>query len=309
MKDGLREIQVLASLKHRNVTEFKQIVIGSSDIFLAIELCQVQLADLLRSGLSDGLIKAIMQQLFTGLKYIHGLGLIHRDIKLDNLMLKDGVLKIGDFGSTVCHNKDAWTPQVVTLWYRPPEILLGYSRQTFAVDIWSAGCVFGELIAGYPLFRGDSELNQINLIVDLLGTPTEKDWPGLDSLPVMQCMSLNVRQRKFEAAFENCTTNATLKLISAMLTYDPDKRPTAEQCLAANFFTEPPAMMDEDGLRKFCKHFEEVGNPGGRFRSPVRLPNCSSDEDAEDTTSSEEPKMRRNRDKVGRIRKRLHLDV
>jgi cyclin-dependent kinase 10 len=125
-------------------------------------------------------VKCITLQLLGGLDYMHSHFIIHRDLKVSNLLITHrGCIKIADFGLarkfSIPNGK--MTPKVVTLWYRAPELLLGSLIQTTAIDIWSAACVFGELLLHKPILPGRSELNQIEMIIDLLGTPTETIWP------------------------------------------------------------------------------------------------------------------------------------
>ncbi|OQR70609.1 cyclin-dependent kinase 11A-like [Tropilaelaps mercedesae] len=300
-KDSFREIKVLASLKHRNVAQLLRVVLGSSDVYLAVELCPVQVLSVAKHNLPMPIVKSITWQLMTGLKYIHACGLIHRDIKIDNLMLKEGVLKIGDFGSTASVKEEVWTPQVVTLWYRPPEILLGCPHQTCAVDVWSAGCVMAELFLGRPLFGGFSELNQINLIVDMLGTPTEEDWPGLNRLPVMECMELNQRDRRFTDELAPVTSKAARKLLAGMLVYNPESRLSAANCLGENYFVEQPEMATESEVAKFCDSVGVAQQLSG-FRQ-------YASNDANDNSENISGPDEKNSEKLEKVRKKLRLDL
>ncbi|XP_022652495.1 cyclin-dependent kinase 10-like [Varroa jacobsoni] len=295
LKDSLREVKMLASLKHHNIAKLHQIVVGISDVFLAIEFCPVQLANVVKYKAPERIVKSLTWQLMTGLSYIHSRGLIHRDIKTDNLMLKAGVLKIADFGSTAGVKQAKWTPQVVTLWYRPPEILLGCARQTCAVDVWSAGCVISELLKGKPLFPGQSEINQINHIVDLLGTPTENDWPDLNSLSVMTCMALNERERQFEDEFARITSDAGVKLLSGMLVYDPAKRLSSSDSLHQTYFTEQPSMATENEVAQYCEQLKRV--------QKQRVLYDDSDDNSENSNQDDNGR----RLGCGRVKKKLKL--
>eukprot|EP00826_Nyctotherus_ovalis_P012473 TRINITY_DN132_c0_g3_i4.p1 TRINITY_DN132_c0_g3~~TRINITY_DN132_c0_g3_i4.p1 ORF type:complete len:162 (-),score=42.63 TRINITY_DN132_c0_g3_i4:311-796(-) len=131
-------------------------------------------------------IKCIMRQMIEGIKYLHDHNIIHRDIKCANILLNNsGEIKLADFGlARLMQRKDKnYTNKVVTLWYRSPELLLGSTNYTFAVDMWSVGCCFAELIKFVPLFQADSEPKAIEMIYRKCGAPTEESWPSFSSLP------------------------------------------------------------------------------------------------------------------------------
>ncbi|KAJ1973188.1 Cyclin-dependent kinase 10 [Dimargaris verticillata] len=168
---------------------------------------------------------------------------MHSDLKLSNLLVTaQGTLKIADFGlgRIYATPSERMTPRVVTLWYRAPELLLGDKRYTPAVDMWSVGCIFGEFLLHQPCLPGTSELQQLERIVDLLGTPRERIWPGIRNLPLYRSMALpkqpynNVRVR-----FANASPGAH-QLLNALFTYDPNERVTAGQALAHGYFQEAP---------------------------------------------------------------------
>ena len=138
-------------------------------------------------------VKCIMKQVFRGLRYLHSSFIVHRDLKVSNLLMTDkGCVKVADFGLARWYGLPLkpMTPKVVTLWYRAPELLLNARTQTTAIDMWSAGCILGELLAHKPLLPGKSEINQIELVVDLLGTPNDHIWPEFSSLPALQEFTL-----------------------------------------------------------------------------------------------------------------------
>ncbi|KAH9596528.1 Cyclin-dependent kinase 10, variant 2 [Schistosoma haematobium] len=151
-----------------------------------MEYCEQDMASLLDNmpnPFTESQVKCIMLQIFKGLRYLHENFIIHRDLKVSNLLMNDkGLVKIADFGlSRPTHSHNPMTPCVVTLWYRAPEILLGDKNQTKAVDIWSAGCIMGELLLHKPLLPGKTEVHQLELIIDLLGTPNDQIWPVCSS--------------------------------------------------------------------------------------------------------------------------------
>uniref|UniRef100_A0A8C6PRQ8 mitogen-activated protein kinase n=1 Tax=Nothobranchius furzeri TaxID=105023 RepID=A0A8C6PRQ8_NOTFU len=197
-KDGipissLREMTLLLRLRHPNIVELKEVVVGShlESLFLVMSYCEQDLASLLenmQTPFSEAQVKCIILQLLRGLEYLHHNFIIHRDLKVSNLLMTDkGCVKIADFGLARMYGipQQPMTPRVVTLWYRAPELLLGTKTQTTALDMWAVGCILAELLAHKPLLPGTSEIQQVDLIVQLLGTPNENIWPGFSKLPLV----------------------------------------------------------------------------------------------------------------------------
>lgn len=174
---GLREIQILKICDHENIVKMNEVVVGKSleSIFISMEYCEQDLASLLdnmTTPFTESQTKCLMLQLFGGLKYLHSHFIIHRDLKVSNLLLTDkGRVKIADFGlARLCSRTEThMTPRIVTLWYRAPEILFETKTHSSAVDMWAAGCIFGELLTHKPLLPGKSEIQQIEMIIELLG--------------------------------------------------------------------------------------------------------------------------------------------
>lgn len=184
-----------------------------------------------------------MHQLFLGLRYLHKNYIIHRDIKVSNLLFNQkGVLKIADFGlARKCGALDElMSPCVVTLWYRAPEILLQSNKHTAAMDMWSAGCVFGELLLQKPLLTGKSEMQQIEMIIDLIGTPNSKIWPEFSCLPIPKKFILKHQPFNNISHVFSSQTAACIRLLNLLLVYDPTKRSTAEDSLQSSYFHEHP---------------------------------------------------------------------
>jgi len=153
-------------------------------------------------------IKHLAKQFFEGLEYLHHRGVLHRDIKGSNILLNnDGQLKIADFGLARFYTKASkkqldYTNRIITLWYRPPEILLGATAYGPAVDIWSAACVFVELFTRQPVFTGKTEIDQLDTIYNVMGTPSEKIWPGLKEMPWYGLLRTPARRRpKFQERY------------------------------------------------------------------------------------------------------------
>ena len=181
---AIREIKILKSLNHKNVIDMREIVTSKnkSSIYMVFEYMDHDLTGLAeRPGMKFSIpqIKCYMHQLLTGLNYCHLNNILHRDIKGANLLINNnGILKLADFGlarSCALENAKTLTNRVITLWYRPPELLLGARAYGPAVDTWSVGCIFAELLLGKPILQGKTEMEQLDLIFKLCGTPTKDD--------------------------------------------------------------------------------------------------------------------------------------
>ncbi|KAI8996888.1 kinase-like domain-containing protein [Pilobolus umbonatus] len=249
---SLREISILKRMKHQNIVNVTDVAVGSrlESIFLVMEYCEQDLGSLLDMVLtpySPSEIKCLMLQLLRGLEYCHSHSIIHRDLKMSNLLLTStGLLKIADFGlaRTLSLPGKPMTPNVVTLWYRAPEILFGESNYTTAVDLWSAGCIMGELMQHKPLLPGNTEQAQLDLIVKLLGTPNEDIWPGFSKLP---CARLLILPKQSYNNIKECFprfSEQTLALLTGLLTYNPRSRLTVKQALNHPYFNESPRAQD-----------------------------------------------------------------
>jgi len=198
-----------------------------------------------------GEVKTLMIHLLRGIRHLHDNWILHRDIKASNLLLSHkGVLKIGDFGLAREYGSPLkkYTSIVVTLWYRAPELLLRSKLYSTPIDMWSVGCVFGELLTLKPLFPGKAEIDQINRIFKELGTPNDTIWPGppcYSELPQVKMM--NIAQHPYNVLrdrFDITLTDNGFNLLNSMLTYDPARRITAEKALQHDFFKESPQPVD-----------------------------------------------------------------
>ncbi|XP_039610962.1 cyclin-dependent kinase 15 isoform X3 [Polypterus senegalus] len=187
---AIREASLLKGLKHANIVLLHDIIHTSESLTFVFEYVQTDLAQYITQhpgGLRPSNVKLFMFQLFRGLGYIHQQRILHRDIKPQNLLLTYlGELKLADFSlaraqSVPSHN---YSSEVVTLWYRPPEVLLGSTDYSAALDVWGAGCVFVEMLEGVPAFPGTTDACELlQMIWRVLGVPTEDTWPGVSRLP------------------------------------------------------------------------------------------------------------------------------
>eukprot|EP00468_Gymnochlora_sp_CCMP2014_P000290 CAMPEP_0167744112 /NCGR_PEP_ID=MMETSP0110_2-20121227/2398_1 /TAXON_ID=629695 /ORGANISM="Gymnochlora sp., Strain CCMP2014" /LENGTH=350 /DNA_ID=CAMNT_0007628573 /DNA_START=76 /DNA_END=1128 /DNA_ORIENTATION=+ len=258
---SIREIQILRKLNHPNVVALKCITVGRQPemVFLVFEYCQhdfAKLVDRMPRPFKPPEVKCIMLQLLAGLDHLHKNFIIHRDLKLANLLITGkGQLKIADFGLARIFGNPLkpYTPRVVTLWYRAPELLLGCKTYHTAIDVWATGCMFGELLQNKPLMPGETEIEQVELIFRLLGTPTEKIWPGLRELDISTYVERfpNYPYNNLDDELKGRTTKQGLDLLSQMLTYDPCKRITAEKALSHPYFKEAPKPITYEMMPTF----------------------------------------------------------
>nr|XP_025971078.1 cyclin-dependent kinase 10 isoform X2 [Dromaius novaehollandiae] len=291
-KDGmpissLREITLLLQLRHPNIVELKEVVVGNhlESIFLVMGYCEQDLASLLenmQTPFSEAQVKCIILQVLKGLQYLHENYIIHRDLKVSNLLMTDkGCVKIADFGLARTYGMPPkpMTPKVVTLWYRAPELLLGMTTQTTSIDMWAVGCILAELLAHKPLLPGTSEIHQIDLIVQLLGTPNENIWPVragprlLPALPALPCLGLTrclpqgfsklplvsqytLRKQPYNNLKHKFPwlSEAGLRLLHFLFMFDPKKRATAKDCLESSYFKEKPLPCEPELMPTFPHH-------------------------------------------------------
>ncbi|XP_057830855.1 cyclin-dependent kinase C-2 isoform X2 [Cryptomeria japonica] len=271
---AIREIKILKKLKHDNVIKLKEIVTspgpendeqGNSDgnkyngsIYMVFEYMDHDLTGLSdRPGMRFSIpqIKCYMRQLLTGLHYCHINQVLHRDIKGSNLLIdNNGILKLADFGLARSFGSDqnqSLTNRVITLWYRPPELLLGSTMYGPAVDMWSVGCIFAELLNGKPILPGKSEPEQVNKIYDLCGSPDESNWPGVSKLKYWSSLKpQKPMRRRVKEAFKNFDKHA-LDLLERMLTLDPSQRISAKDALDAEYFWTDPVPCLPSSLPKY----------------------------------------------------------
>ncbi|KAF8516020.1 Pkinase-domain-containing protein [Hysterangium stoloniferum] len=190
---AIREISLLKELKDDNVVKLLDIVHADQKLYLVFEFLDMDLKRFMESGNARGdpisldTVKKFTYQLTSGLNYCHAHRILHRDLKPQNLLIDKHLnLKLADFGLARAFGVPlrTYTHEVVTLWYRSPEVLLGSRHYSTALDMWSVGCIFAEMaLRGIPLFPGDSEIDQIFRIFRILGTPNEDLWPGVKNLP------------------------------------------------------------------------------------------------------------------------------
>lgn len=254
-----REIHILRRLDHPNIIKLEGLVTSrmSCSLYLVFEYMEHDLAGLAsHPGLkfSESQVKCYMQQLLRGLDHCHSRGVLHRDIKGSNLLIdNNGILKIADFGLASFfdpHQSQPLTSRVVTLWYRPPELLLGATYYGTAVDLWSAGCILAELYAGKPIMPGRTEVEQLHKIFKLCGSPSEEYWRK-SRLPHATIFKPQQPYRRCVAETFKEFPAPALALIEALLSIDPADRGSSASSLKSEFFTTKPLPCDPSSLPKY----------------------------------------------------------
>jgi len=267
-KRTLREIKLLRHFDHENVVALRDVVPPPlrrefTDVYIATELMDTDLHQIIRSNqsLSEEHCQYFLYQILRGLKFIHSANVIHRDLKPSNLLLNSNCdLKICDFGlARPTAENEFMTEYVVTRWYRAPELLLNSSDYTAAIDVWSVGCIFMELMTRKPLFPGKDHVNQMRLLIELLGTPSESDLGFVrneDARRYIRQLPSHPRQ-PLAAVFSHVHPLA-IDLIEKMFTFDPTKRITVEEALAHPYLARLHDIADEPVCPKpFSFEFEQ----------------------------------------------------
>ncbi|KAK8003468.1 dual specificity protein kinase YAK1 [Apiospora arundinis] len=248
---AVREIKLLQSLKHENIVNLMEVMVEDNNCYMVFEYLSHDLTGLLNHPsykLDPAEKKHMAKQLFEGLDYLHGRGVLHRDIKAANILVSsDGILKIADFGLArfyAKHHRLDYTNRVITIWYRSPELLLGETQYTAAVDVWSAACVMVEIFTRHAIFPGDgTEINQLDKIYAILGTPNKVEWPDLIKMEWFELLRPNYRKPNvFAEKYKERVPAAAFELLNSMFHYDPAKRPSAAEVLEHEYFTteQPP---------------------------------------------------------------------
>lgn len=286
---SLREIKSLRKLNHQNIIKLKEVIKVNDELYFVFEFLDQNLYQLYQQLREQGKrfpenqIRSIIYQTAAGLAYMHKHGFFHRDLKPENLLVHKDIVKIGDFGlAREVRSRPPYTDYISTRWYRAPEILLKSTNYNSPIDVFALGCIMAELYTQTPLFSGNNEIDQIYKICSILGTPNHNSWAegyrlaaqiGF-SFPQFQPVSLTTLMP------EAC--NEAVQLMSEMLRYDPQKRPTASQILQHPFFighvpvNRPitPQHIDGHAFTKdqnkeqqnsWSKDFLETEQSGGKY--------------------------------------------
>ena len=239
---AIREITLLKELQHPNVVCLEDVIMQENRIYLVFEFLSMDLKKYIDTqkprGVEPTLVKSYLHQILEGIVFCHQRRVIHRDLKPQNLLIsKEGSIKLADFGLARAFGIPIrmYTHEVVTLWYRAPEVLLGAARYSTPIDIWSVACIFAEMATGNALFHGDSEIDQLFRIFRSLGTPTEENWPGVSSMNAYK-PSFPRWNRNVLRSLVPDLDDQGFDILTKMLIYDPQKRISAKAALLHPYF-------------------------------------------------------------------------
>lgn len=247
---AIREISLLKDLQHHSIVQLFDVAVMDSSIFMIFEYLDMDLKKLLdkyKPSFTPKLVKSYMHQMLDAIAFCHMHRILHRDLKPQNLLVdRDGHLKLADFGLARSFNVPmrAYTHEVVTLWYRAPEILLGTKFYATGVDIWSLGCIFAEMILKRPLFPGDSEIDQLYRIFRTRGTPDESSWPGVSQLSDYK---RSFPRWEGQGVPEEIELYRAKDLFELLMVYDPTQRISAQNAMQQPYFDDvelvPPGIV------------------------------------------------------------------
>jgi serine/threonine protein kinase len=240
---AIREISLLKELKHPNIVSLYDVIHTEKKLTLVFEFCDLDLKkymDQHNGIISKNTMKSFLYQLLRGVAFCHEKRVLHRDLKPQNLLInKKGELKLADFGLARSSGIPvrSYSHEVVTLWYRPPDVLMGSRNYSTSIDIWSAGCIFAEMVTGRPLFPGSNANDQLQRIFKKLGTPTEESWPEVKQLPDYKEEFPRYPTISLKTLVPGLDEDG-YNLLEQMLRYNPNERVSAEKAMRHPYFSD-----------------------------------------------------------------------
>ena len=243
----IREVKFLQDLRCSNIVELLEVFLTGDSMHLVLEYCPFDLKDLIydkKIFLQIGHFKGCLKMILQGVRHCHEHFVLHRDLKPANILIaRDGQLRLADFGAAKSHSSPrSMTTEVVTRAYRAPELLFGSTLYAGGVDVWAVGCIFAELLLRAPLFPGTSEVDQLARIFNVIGTPSDSNWPTAQLLP--SYIQFDARDPlQLDSIFRQSDVGKNgVELLSRMLTLDPQKRISASEALNHEYLstTSPP---------------------------------------------------------------------
>ncbi|XP_034447790.1 cyclin-dependent kinase 17-like isoform X1 [Hippoglossus hippoglossus] len=239
---AIREVSLLKDLKHANIVTLHDIIHTDKCLTLVFEYLEKDLKQYMDdcgSIMSVHNVKIFLFQLLRGLAYCHRRKVLHRDLKPQNLLINEkGELKLADFGLARAKSvpTKTYSNEVVTLWYRPPDVLLGSTEYSTPIDMWGVGCIFYEMITGRPLFPGSTVEDELHLIFRILGTPTEETWPGITTSEEFKTYKFPQYRPEPLVNHAPRIDNDGHDLLSMLLQFEAKKRVSAEDALRHSYF-------------------------------------------------------------------------
>jgi protein kinase len=239
-------------LSHPNIVKLIGVIKSKCEVYLVFEYMEKNLYQLLKDNRLDIVqIRNIMFQALQGMHFMHSKGMFHRDLKPENILEHNGVVKIADFGlARNFTDEPPFTDYVSTRWYRAPEILLGSKQYDKSVDMFALGCIFAELVMRFPLFPGKNEADQLNKILKMLGTPSQKTSPTIFHLAKKANISLPNFERQSLSSIINCRDLSAVSLIEKMIQINPENRISASDALGHDFFHTSISRSPKPDLSK-----------------------------------------------------------
>ncbi|KAG7902875.1 hypothetical protein KL907_004008 [Ogataea polymorpha] len=238
---AIREISIMKELRHENIITLYDVIHTENKLTLVFEYLDKDLKKYMdtngynKSGaLEPHVVKSFMFQLLRGIMFCHDNRVLHRDLKPQNLLISSkGELKLGDFGLARAYGipVNTFSNEVVTLWYRAPDVLLGSRSYSTSIDMWSAGCIMAEMFTGKPLFPGSSNEDQVLKIFRIMGTPNERTWPGVTNYPNYRSNFNVFIPQDLHTLIPNMD-NLALNLLQGLLQMRPELRLSAPAAAA-----------------------------------------------------------------------------
>lgn len=249
---ALREVAAVRELRHPNIVRLFEMCCSRTSIYMIFEYSDMDLRAYIRQStdISESLVVSMVYQLVQAIECCHAHGILHRDLKPQNILVNmpsdpshPPILKLADFGLARAFTLPirVYTHEVITLWYRPPEIFLGHDKYSLAVDIWSVGCVMGELAFRNPLFPGSSELDTLFKIMSAVGTPTSESWPGVERLKEWRHQFPKFQGHLFRKYADKISQEG-MDLLLRLLSCNPADRPNAAQILKTDYLKQCTAV-------------------------------------------------------------------
>ena len=282
-QSAMREISLNRELSHVNIVTLHQVMLEDKAIYMVFEYAEHDLLQIihyhstaLRAPIPLAVLKSLLWQLINGVAYLHANWILHRDLKPANILVtSQGVVKIGDLGLARLYSSPLQSlyngdKVVVTIWYRAPELLLGARHYTTAIDMWSVGCIWGELLALRPMFKGEEakmdpktkaapfQTDQLKRIVEVIGTPNKDRWPAIESMPDYKGWWPHLRLDNYPKTLSRWYTTRNkgedgYDLFDSLLQYDPEQRLTANQALEHGWFTAQDPKPTANAFKSLAK--------------------------------------------------------